>query len=131
MRTFNGVGVAQVAAAAILWGFWPLALRPSGLTGLQCAVIVLAVMSLPAPFALRWEALRNRKATLALLGVGIFDAANGGLYFSALQRGPVVVAVLTHYLAPLLVALLAPLVLQERLSRTGVPRARGPARTWS
>lgn len=106
----------MVAAGATLWGCWSLFLRPSGLTGVQNAFVALLAMSLPAPFLVRREALRHRRATLALVAVGLADAANAALFFAAVQRGPVAVAVLTHYLAPLLLAFLAPWVLKERRS---------------
>src|SRR5262249_29119926 len=52
---------------------------------------------------------------LALLGVA--DAANSWFYFRALAEGAVAPAVLAHYLAPVLVALTAPLVLGEPRGR--------------
>jgi DME family drug/metabolite transporter len=106
----------MVAVGATLWGCWSLFLRPAGLSGPQSALLVLAVMALPTPFVLRRESLRDRRATLALGVVGLADAANAALYFAAVQRGPLAVAVLTHYLAPLLIALVAPWVLRERRS---------------
>jgi drug/metabolite transporter (DMT)-like permease len=105
-----------VAAGAILWGCWPLFLRSAGLSGPQSALLVFVVMSLPAPFLLRREAWKDRKATLAVALLGLGDAANAALFFAAVQRGPVAVAVLTHYLCPLLLALAAPWVLRERRS---------------
>ncbi len=105
-----------VALGATLWGCWPLFLRPAGLSGPQSALLVMAVMVLPSPFLLRREAFRDRRATLALAILGLSDATNAALFFAAVQRGPVTVAVLTHYLAPLLIALAAPWVLRERRS---------------
>ncbi len=103
--------------AASAWGTWPLFVREGGQRGLVVSLLTMGVMALPAlwlaPRA-RWD---DRGAVLALLLVGVADAANVALYFSALEQGPVVVAVLTHYLAPLLVALTAPLLLKERPSR--------------
>jgi drug/metabolite transporter (DMT)-like permease len=109
----------MVAAGATLWGFWPLFLRPAGLTGVQNAFLALLTMALPAPFLLRRQALRDRRATVALVIMGVADAANVALFFAAVNRGPVAVAVLTHYLAPLLVAMSAPWVAREQRS----PRA--------
>ncbi|QRK05067.1 EamA family transporter [Archangium violaceum] len=109
----------MVALGATLWGCWSLFLRPAGLTGIQSAFLSMALLSLPAPFVLRREAFRDRRATLALVVLGFSDAANCALFFGGVQRGPVAVAVLTHYLAPLLTALCAPWVLRERRS----PRA--------
>ncbi|WP_224246390.1 EamA family transporter [Hyalangium gracile] len=109
----------MVAAGATLWGFWPLFLRPAGLTGVQNALLALLTMALPAPFLLSRKALADRRATVALVIMGVADAANVALFFAAVNRGPVAVAVLTHYLAPLLVALAAPWVAREPRS----PRA--------
>ena len=106
----------MVAVGAILWGCWSLFLRPAGLTGVQSAFVALAVMSLPLPFVLSRAPLRDRRATGALVLHGLFDSANAALFFGAVQRGPVAVAVLTHYLAPLLIALAAPWLLRERRS---------------
>ncbi|HZI11431.1 MAG TPA: DMT family transporter [Myxococcus sp.] len=107
---------AMVAAGATLWGCYSFFLRPAGLTGAQSALLVFLAMSLPAPFMLRRESLRDRRATAALAILAVGDAANAALFFAALQQGPVSVAVLTHYLAPLLLALAAPWVLREPLS---------------
>jgi drug/metabolite transporter (DMT)-like permease len=106
----------MVAAGATLWGCWSFFLRPAGLSGPQNALLVLSAMSLPTPFLLRREALRDRRATAALVVVGLADAANAALFFAAMRQGPVSVAVLTHYLAPLLLALSAPWVLGEQSS---------------
>ncbi|WP_163862305.1 DMT family transporter [Myxococcus eversor] len=107
---------AMVAAGATLWGCWSLFLRPAGLSWAQNALLALIAMSLPVPFLLRGAPWRDRRATGALLVVGLADAANISLFFAAMKRGPVSVAVLTHYLAPLLLALVAPWVLGERRS---------------
>lgn len=106
----------MVAGAALLWGLWPLFIHGSGVSGPAAALMTMVAMAVPAPFVLRREAFADRGAVVALLLVGVFDAINAALYFTAVERGPVVVAVLTHYLAPLVVALLAPLVLREKLS---------------
>lgn len=110
-------GALLVALAATSWGFWPLFLRPSGLTGYECAFVVLGVMALPAPFLILRRRVADRGARVALLVVGLADTLNCVLYFGALQRGPVAIAVLTHYLAPLLVTLLAPVLIAEARSR--------------
>ncbi|HET9452377.1 MAG TPA: DMT family transporter [Aggregicoccus sp.] len=106
----------MVVTAAVLWGCWSLFLRPSGLSGPQCAFVAMAVMSLPAPLLWRQWARADGRARRALVLLGLADTGNLILYFAAVQRGPVSVAVLTHYLAPLLVALSAPWLLGERRS---------------
>lgn len=113
----KATGLALIALAATLWGTWPLYTRGGGPGGLALGLVTLTVMSLPAPFVFRRRDFADRGAVIALALVGLADAANVVLYFSALGRGPVVVAVLTHYLAPTLVALLAPVLLREPRSR--------------
>jgi len=110
-------GILFIALAATSWGTWPLFTHGSPLTGVTIGFITLAVMSLPAPFVFRRADFADRPAAWWLLAVGLADAANVVLYFSALSRGPIVFAVLTHYLAPALVALSAPLILKEPRSR--------------
>lgn len=115
----SALGYAFVAAAATLWGCWALFLRPSGADGRLAAMVLMLVMSLPAPlvgFRPRGEPGDRRIALLAMVGLGVADAINAVLYFAAVQRGPVAVAVLTHYLAPILVALAGPRLLKERPS---------------
>ena len=110
-------GIAFIAVAATLWGTWPLYTRSGALTGLAIGFVTLAVMSVPSVFAFKRADFADRGAAWALVAIGLADAANVVLYFSALSRGPVVVAVLTHYLAPALVALWAPWLLGEPRSR--------------
>lgn len=109
-------GALLVSGGAAIWGLWTLFIRPAHLSGAQTGFAVLGVYSLAIPFCLRSAAFRDRGAVLALIGVGLSDACGLALYFSALSRGPVAVAVLTHYLAPVGVALLAPWVTGERRS---------------
>ena len=60
----------------------------------------------------------GRLPALTLLGVA--QGAHWLLFFEAVDRGSVAFAVLTFYAAPLLIALVAPLALPERLSATVV-----------
>lgn len=117
--TKRASGIALIAIAATLWGTWPLYTRAGDPSGLTIGFLALVAMALPAPFVFRRAAFADRGAVAALLLVSVADAANMVLYFSALERGPVVVAVLSHYLAPTIVALTAPFVLSE----TANPRA--------
>jgi len=54
---------------------------------------------------------------------GVLDAGNSGFFFLAVSRGPVAVATLSHYLAPVLTPLMALLFLRERPSRRTYPAA--------
>ena len=110
-------GYALVAIAAVGWGTWPLILRHAPMpAALQSAVLmlVLTLASLPVMLRdrVRVKPTRAQWAGVAWLGIG--DALNVILFFAAYQRTTVAIAVLTHYLTPIFVALLAPLVLSEK-----------------
>jgi drug/metabolite transporter (DMT)-like permease len=66
----------------------------------------------------------NARATasqwVGIAWLGIADALNVGLFFAAYQKTSVAVAVLTHYLTPIFVALVAPIALRERMRRRTV-----------
>jgi drug/metabolite transporter (DMT)-like permease len=148
------IGYLGVVVAAASWGTWCVFLRqaagPRPLAPQLSALVVLATVFLvTSPFALRatqrQTRVRSRRDWWLLAAFGVSDALNCVLYFSALQTTSVAVAVLTHYAAPLFVALGAPLLLGEpRHPRTlvsallgviglmlllapwGVPLAAGP-----
>jgi drug/metabolite transporter (DMT)-like permease len=102
----------MVTLAAASWGTWSLFLRPTGLPSTVTSPIIFLVMGLVAlPLALRRTAERPQwdKATLGLLVLNaVFDATNVLTFFGAMSVTTVAVAVLTHYLAPILIALAAP-----------------------
>lgn len=117
MRGNRLIGVGLVAFGAVLWGGWAVVVRPSGLPPAQMTFVCMVVMALPLPFVLRGVTFRDRGAVAALLVLGVADAGSAGLLFAALARGPVAVAELTHYLAPILVTMAGPLLLGEPGSR--------------
>lgn len=121
----TALSAALVVVPFVAWGFWPWVLRPAGLAALQSALLVQLIQAAPAPIVAWREraAFRDRGAVLALLGFGVFDAAQVALYFPALTRGPVSVAALTHYLGPIIVALVAPFIPGERGSRRAMVAA--------
>lgn len=100
---FIAVLVASVDLGAEPLAFWRLAL--AALT-LGVVALVWGRTGLLAP--------RGRLGALVLLG--IVQGAHWLLFFEAVEHGSVALAVLTFYAAPLVIALVAPLVLPERLS---------------
>lgn len=116
----------RVAIAAVGWGTWSLFLRPAGVDPRWSATIMLTVVTLAAaPTLLKSGARgpsegppRALREWSAILGLGVFDALNAALFFAAMSVTNVALAVLSHYLAPVFVAVAAPWVLRT-------PRARG------
>lgn len=102
----------MVTLAAASWGTWSLFLRPTQLSSIVTSPIIFVVMGLVAlPLAVRRTAEPPRwdRTTLGLLVLNAaFDATNIITFFGAISVTTVAVAVLTHYLAPILIALAAP-----------------------
>jgi drug/metabolite transporter (DMT)-like permease len=118
------VGYGLVAAAACAWGTWPLILRtaehiaPTS-AALESSILMVVIALGTGPLVLR-DRIRRKATRAEWLGVawlGVADAMNAFFFFKAYQRTSVAIAVLTHYLTPLFVAIGAPLVLGERLTR--------------
>ena len=126
MITRSFAPYAAVAIAASAWGTWPLILRHADaikpMHAALVAVIVMAMITVVSGIAMTRDRLPARATTRDWLGIawlGIGDAANCFLFFKAYQVTSVAIAVLTHYLTPILVAIAAPLLLKERLSARG------------
>jgi drug/metabolite transporter (DMT)-like permease len=116
-------GFALVAVAAASWGTWSLFLRPTLLPATVTTPIIFGVIGLVTlPSALRAPRVAWDRATIGLV---VANAALNGLnvlaFFAAIQHTTVAIAVLTHYIAPVLVALAAP-----RIDGV-VTRGAGPA----
>lgn len=113
-----------VALAAASWGTWSLFLRPAGLPASATGPVVFATMALCGlPLCLRLPRAYWKRRTVALLvGNSLCDAVNVLCFFAAMEQGHVAVAVLTHYLAPVLVALAAPWLGQRKIKAV-VPAA--------
>jgi len=108
-------GYVMVAAAATGWGLWPLVLRHAPMPGELQSAIMMTVFVLAALPVMARDRLRVRASLrewLGVAGLGVADAANVGFFFVAYQKTSVAIAVLTHYLTPIFVAIASP----ERLS---------------
>lgn len=114
---------AAVSLAACSWGTWALLLRraealaPMG-AALESTVVMATITLVSALTMLRDRSSRpaTRKARAWVAWLGVSDAMNCLLFFAAVKR-VITVAVLVHYLTPVLVAVAAPLVLGENLTR--------------
>jgi drug/metabolite transporter (DMT)-like permease len=104
------LGILMVAGAAAGWGTWSLFLLPTGLPAVVTTPIMFLVMAVAGiPLMLREPAARwDRRALWLLAGNTAFDLINVLTFFSAMNHTTVAIAVLTHYAAPILIALAAP-----------------------
>lgn len=120
------LGYWCVAAAAALWGLWSMPLRwverhqPLSAASESFVLMLVGFVSV-TPLTLRGvpRALRAcpPSSWVLLACFGFSDALNCLCFFWAMQRTTLAVAVLTHYLAPVLVAVLAPVLLGERMGQ--------------
>jgi len=117
-------GGVMVVAAAVMWGTWTLFLRYAGVTGIVSTPIVFATMAIAGlPLSIGEPRGRWDRVTWLLVFVNaLLDVVNVACYFTALDRTTVQIAVLSHYAAPILVALAAPYV-----DKVATPGARPAA----
>ncbi len=107
-----------------MWGFWPYFLRHAeSYGGVDPAIesaasmvmcIVLGALVLKSD---RVPVRANARAWIGIAWLGVSDALNALFFFKAYQATTVAIAVLTHYLAPLFVAIAAPYLVSERADR--------------
>ena len=110
-----------IVASMLIWSTWGLLIRWLELP----AVIVLFYVSLIAGFAVplvlkargEFSLAGGGKAWLLFAALAVGSTTNNLTYFYALAHTTVSNAVFTHYTAPVFVAVLAPLLIAERLQR--------------
>jgi drug/metabolite transporter (DMT)-like permease len=119
----RGLPYAAVALAACAWGTWSLVLRRAeAIAPMHAAlesVIVLAVLTAFSGVLTVWDrapARATRGAWLWVGWLGVADAMNVLLFFAA-YKITIGVSVLAHYLAPIFVAIVSPMLLRERITR--------------
>jgi drug/metabolite transporter (DMT)-like permease len=121
-RTPRGLPYAAVALAASSWGAWALLIRHAEAIAPMPAVlestVVMAVIAIVAGVASLRDPVAPRRSWRAWACVGWFGVADlfNVLLFFAAYKLTIAVAVLTHYMTPILVALVAPMVLREKMT---------------
>src|SRR3954454_7043642 len=105
-------GLIAVLAAAVSLGAAPLAFWRLGLAAITLAAVAVA--------GGRLRLLRPGSHLPMLIALGVVQAAHWWLFFEAVKRGSVALAVLTFYCAPIFLAVLAPLFLPEKLSNVAL-----------
>lgn len=113
-------GPLQIGAAMAIWSSWGLVVRwlpvpPWALTGYVGVVACAASAALWCAAGGRLADLWPRGHRRALALMGLLFLVNNVCFLTAYARTTVANAVLTHYTAPVFVAVLAPLALGERV----------------
>lgn len=122
-----------LAGLATSWGLIAVLVAAVDLDAEPLAFLRLALaaatLALAALLLSRTDALRPGDRLPALVVLGVMQGAHWLLFFEAVKLGSVALAVLTFYTAPLVLAVLAPVLLPERLSLVAlgalVPGAAG------
>jgi drug/metabolite transporter, DME family len=117
------IGSLTIAACALAWGLIGVVVRE---VDLPAMAIVFWRVALAAAFVAAVLAVRGRRDLLSTRGnrsplaLGLLLALHWSLYFAAIKETSVASAVVITYAAPIMMALLAPLVIGERVTRVSV-----------
>jgi drug/metabolite transporter (DMT)-like permease len=116
-RAYANLALAGLATS---WGLIAVLVAAADLEAEPLAFLRLALaaatLGVAAVLLGRTGALRPGRRLPALVALGIVQGAHWLLFFEAVKLGSVALAVLTFYAAPLVLAVLAPALLPERLS---------------
>jgi drug/metabolite transporter (DMT)-like permease len=126
-RLRRGLPYAAVAVAACSWGLWAIVIRRTEAIGPMPtaleSTIVMGVITVVTGAAALHDRIASRapwRARMWMAWLGVGDAFNVLLFFAA-YKITIAIAVLSHYLTPVFVAMAAPLVLREKVTtRTAV-----------
>ncbi|MCK5345602.1 MAG: DMT family transporter, partial [Candidatus Heimdallarchaeota archaeon] len=117
-------GALLIAFGGIIWGSNGVI---ANLVSIHPLVIVffrvfLAVIALGFFLLIRQrtDLLKLNQKGRSLIGLGLLLALTWSMLFAALQALPIGIAVLLNYLAPVLVAILAPIILKEQVTKQSV-----------
>jgi drug/metabolite transporter (DMT)-like permease len=118
-NTHRTTGYILCGLAAAGWGFWPWVLLHAEVgraisPALEGLFPLLVMTLVTMPFAFKNPLPRSWAPWIMMVWLGVSDVGNVLCFFSAYQHTSVAIAVLTHYLTPLLVALFAPLMTDEK-----------------
>ncbi|MFL5781815.1 MAG: DMT family transporter [Thermoleophilaceae bacterium] len=112
------IASATIAACATAWGGIAIVVRELDMPSLAIAFfqeLLAAAVAVLAALVWRRSALRPPPAGVIALGVVL--AAHFACLFAAVRQTSVASAILVTYSAPIMIAILAPAVLGERVSR--------------
>jgi len=120
----RSVGCLAVAVASVIWGSNGVIVDRVSLPYYTIAFfrVSFATLSLwlGVLFARKWRVVQVRGYYRILVVLGLLLALGWAFLFQAMKLIPIGNAVLLNYNAPILVALLAPIFLRERIRRTTV-----------
>ncbi len=118
----RSTGFLAVAVASVIWGSNGVIVNHVSLPSYTIAFfrVSFATLSLwlRVLFTRKWKDIQVRGAWRILVILGLLLASGWAFLFQAMKLIPIGNAVLLNYTAPIFVALLAPIILRERVRRT-------------
>ena len=125
-RPGAGPGLSAAIGAFVIWGVFPLYLKPmAGVPALQimshrivwCCLLVFAWLAWRGEVGTVRTALADRGSRLRLMASAVLISVNWLVYVWSVNNGHVVEASLGYFINPLLNVVLGVMVLHERLNR--------------
>jgi len=120
----RSVGCLAVAVASVIWGSNGVIVNQVSLPSYTIAFfrVSFATLSLwlGAFFTRKWRVMQVRGAWRILVILGLLLALDWAFLFQAMKLIPIGNAVLLNYTAPVFVALLAPIILKERVRQATI-----------
>ena len=119
-------GFAAAVTAFLIWGLFPLYLKPLAAVPapeimahriVWCCLLVFGWLAVRGELNLVRAALADRVSRLRLMGSAVLISINWLIYVWAVSNGHVVEASLGYFINPLLNVVLGVMVLKERLNR--------------
>ena len=112
----------KIIAAMLIWSTWGLLIRWLALPPVVVLFYTSLIASFAVPIALKLRgdfppSIFSREALHLFMALVLASLANNLTYFYSLGHTTVSNAVFTHYIAPVIVALLAPLLISERIQK--------------
>jgi len=111
-------GYVEVGAATLINGsigvMVSYATMPTGMLLTLRMAIAGVILAVPFVLLRRWRELAQPGVRLRLLAVGLIVAANLILYFLSIRYSGVAIAIFLSYMAPVYLAIAAPIFLKER-----------------
>jgi drug/metabolite transporter (DMT)-like permease len=111
-------GYLETGAACLINGFIGVmvsyATMPTAMLLALRMGIALVILAVPFVLLRRWTEIRRPGVPLPLIAVGVVVAANLLLYFISIRSSGVSIAIFLSYLAPVYLAVVAPLVVKTR-----------------
>jgi drug/metabolite transporter, DME family len=118
----HGLGSLMIAACALSWGFIAIIVRELDMPAL--AIVFYRVLLSAGAIALALLALRRhellRPPPLPVIALGVLLGAHWCFFFASIKETSVASAVLVTYTGPILIALIAPALIGERVPRVTI-----------